>query len=191
MITGAVELAFARPRPGDKVVLPISDRLSAVGKLLTCYAEGRTVDRAIEQEIIRSGRCGTSTLRRILRRSDYSPQYSVEMGGVAALAGRLVDLAAALIQLRFEISATDQRRFRNLALAVVRFAMILMNRRIPAPVQVQYDRQSATFIPLLGEMEHTVALIPQVFAGCSIHPGILTVTRTIYRNQRFFPQTRY
>jgi len=166
VITGAVELLFAQPRPGDKVILPISDRLSAVGKLLTCYSEGRTVDRNIEQEIIGLETRGTSTLRRILRRSDYSPQYSVEMGGVAALAGRLVDVAAALTQLRFEISATDRRRFRNLSLAVVSIRDDLMHRRIPAAVQFTASMESATFIPLLGEMEHTVALIPEVFAGC-------------------------
>ena len=122
MITAAVELAFVRLRPGDEVVLPISERLSAVEKLLTCYAEGRTVDPVSSKRVMRLGTLGTSLLRRTLRRSDYSPQYSVEMGGVVALVGRLVDLAATLTQLSFELSASDQRRFRNLASAVAKYS---------------------------------------------------------------------
>ena len=96
VITAAVELAFVRMRSGDDVILPISDRLSAVDELFTCYAEARAIDSGLEQRVDRLETLGTSLLRRTLRRSDYSPQYSVEMGGVAALVGRLVDLAANL-----------------------------------------------------------------------------------------------
>lgn len=61
---------------------------------------------------------GISLLPLALRRSGYSHQYSAEIGGVAALVGRLIDLAATLTQLSFELSANDQRRFRNLASTV-------------------------------------------------------------------------
>jgi multidrug resistance protein MdtO len=164
VITAAVELAFVRLRSGDEVVLPIAQRLAAVGKLLTCHAEGCTVDSAIEREIIRLDAQGTSLLRRTLRRSDYSPQYSVEIGGVAALVGRLVDLAATLTQLSFDFSATDQRRFRDLAEAVTTIRGDLTNRRIPASIEFDDERQTAGSAPLLGEMEHTVTLIPEAFA---------------------------
>ena len=103
-------------------------------------------------------------LRRALRRSDYSPQYSVEIGGVAALVGRIVGLAATLTQLSFELSANDQRRFRNLAETVAAIRGDLTNRRMPASVQFNYDRQAAGSAPLLGEMEDTVTLIPEAFA---------------------------
>lgn len=165
VVTGAVELAFVQQRPGDEVVLPISDRLSAVAKLLTCYAEGRAVDRGVEQKVIRFGTLGTSLLRRTLRRAGYSSEYSVEMGGVAALVGRLVDLAATLTQLNFVLSASDQRRFGNLAFTVTSIRNDLTSRRILGPVQFNTDDAAVAFVPLLGEMEHTVALIPQAFAN--------------------------
>jgi multidrug resistance protein MdtO len=163
-ITAAVEWAFVRRRSGDEVGLAIAERLAAVGNLLTCYAEGRTVDSAIERELIRLDAQGTSLLRRALRRSDHSPQYSVEIGGVAALVGRLVDLAAALTQLSFELSVSDQRRFRDLAATVATIRGDLTNRRMPASVQFNDDRQTTGSAPLLGEMEHTVTLIPEAFA---------------------------
>ena len=39
VVTAGVELAFVRRLPGDEVVLLITARLSAVEKLLTCYAQ--------------------------------------------------------------------------------------------------------------------------------------------------------
>ncbi|MGB9436031.1 MAG: FUSC family protein [Candidatus Acidiferrum sp.] len=164
VVTGTVELVFQRVRPGDQVVSPITERLAAVENLLTCYAEGRAVDPVIEQKITRLQTLGTSRLRRILRRSDYSWHYSVEMGGVAVLVGRLVDLAATLTQLRFELSVTDQSRFRNLASTVAIIHHDLINRRIPDQVQFNNDEQPASPVPLLSEMEHTATLIPQAFA---------------------------
>jgi len=38
-VTAAVELAFARMKPGDDIVLPIAERLAAVQSLLTGYLE--------------------------------------------------------------------------------------------------------------------------------------------------------
>ena len=165
VITAGLELAFARLRPGDEVVLPITEQLFAVENLLTCYAEGRTVDPAAEQKVIRLEMLGTSTLRRLLLRSNHSHQYRARMGAVAVLVSRLIDLAAALSQLSFKPSAGDQVRFRNLASSIASIRNDLNSRRIPAPVQFNRDEESAPAVPLLGEMENTVTLIPDAFAG--------------------------
>lgn len=164
VITAGVELAFVRGRPGDEVVLPITQRLSAVEKLLMSYAEGAAIDPTVEKEINRLEILGTSMLRRILRRSNYSAQYSTHMGAVAALVGRLVDLAATLTQLTFDLSPTDRRRFRELATSLANIRNDLMNRKIPSPVEFNGDKE-ASKVPLLGEMEHTVTLVTQVFTG--------------------------
>ena len=179
VITGAVELVFVRLRPGDGVVLPIAERLSAVGSLVACYAADCTVDRATQKHIIRLQTLGTSLLRRSLRRSDYSPEYSVEMAGVIVLVGRLVDLAATLMQLSFQSSASDQRRLRDLASTIAAIRDDLINRQIPRPVQFDHEEQPPVFVPLLAEMEHTVSLIPQAFADSkSIHEYVASVQDT-------------
>ena len=105
VVTAVVELAFASMKPGDNVVLPIAERLAAVESLLARYAEGGLVDHATEKKVIRLGMLGTSTLRRVLRRSDYSPHYRSQMSGVVALVGGLVDVAATLTQFRFDLLA--------------------------------------------------------------------------------------
>jgi multidrug resistance protein MdtO len=164
VITAAIELVFDRRRPGDDVVIPISDRLSAIERLMTGYADGAYIDAAIKEQIMQFAMRGTSLLRRILRRSDYPIQYSVEMGGVTALVGRLVDLAATLTELEFEASASDQKRLRNLASALANIRNELLNRRIPGPLQFNTDEEPAG-MPLLREIEHTVSLVPEAFAA--------------------------
>src|SRR5579864_4821051 len=173
VITAAIELVFVRRRPGDDVVVPISERLSAIESLMTRYAEGAYIDAAAKEQIMQFAMRGTSLLRRILRRSDSSIQYSVEMGGVIALVGRLVDLAATLTQLEFKAFASDQKRLRNLASALASIRNELLSRRTPGPLQFGADEEP-TGVPLLPEIERTVSLIPQAFAGSTSIPDSLS-----------------
>ena len=165
VVTALVELALARMKPGDNVVLPIAERLAAVESLLARYAEGGPVDHATEKKVIRLGMLGTSMLRRVLRRSDYSPHYRSQMSGVVALVGGLVDVAATLTQFRFEPSSTDQKQLRNLAATIASIRTDLMNRRIPVSIQFNPNDRPSRGVPLLLEMEIKVALISQVVAG--------------------------
>jgi multidrug resistance protein MdtO len=164
-VTAAVELAFARLKPGDDIVLPIAERLAAVRNLLACYIEDRPVDDATEKKITRMAMLGTSTLRRVLRRSDYSSHYRAQMSGVAALVGGLVDVAATLTQASFGPSGPDQRQLRELAATIASIRTDLINRRIPGSIQFSPDNELSRGVPLLREMEKIVALIPQAFAG--------------------------
>lgn len=151
-------------RPGDDIVVPVATRLAAIHSVLMCYSEGRSVDQATKEKVIRLGMLGTPTLRRALRRSDYSPQYRAQMSGVVALVGRLVDITTALTQLSVEPSRFDQQHLPSLAAAVASIRTDLMYRRIPGSIQVNTEDE-AHRMPLLREMENTIALIPQAFAG--------------------------
>ena len=164
LVTSAVELAFNRTRPGDDTVVPVADRLAAIHSVLISFAERRSLDHAAEEKIIRLGMVGTSTLRRALSRSDYSPQYRAQMGGVVGLVGRLVDLTTALTQLSFEPSGFDQGHLRNLAAAVASIRSDLISRRVPGSIPVTTEKEPHR-VPLLREMENTIALIPHAFAG--------------------------
>ena len=164
VVTSGIELAFGSTRPGDDIVVPVAERLAAVHSVLVSYSELRPVDPAIEKQITRLGVLGTSSLRRSLGRSDYSPQYRAQMSGVVALAGRLVDITAAMSALSVEATDTDQEHFRNLAAAVASIRADLMHRRIPDVIAVN-NEEGPHRVPLLREMENTVALIPHAFAG--------------------------
>ena len=167
VVTGAVELTCIRQHPGDDIILPMTERLSAVEALLNCYAEGCAPDAEAERKILRLATVGTSTLRHVLRRSNLRLPYSAPVGGVAVLIGRLVDLGATLRPLNSDLPADDRRRFRSLASTLAGIRRDLMNRNIPAPVQFNTETEAA--VPLLGEMEHTVTLITDVCEGA--RPG--------------------
>jgi multidrug resistance protein MdtO len=163
-VTSGVEVAFRRMRAGDDIVAPVAERLAAIHSVLVCYSEGRSVDRATEEKVIRLGMLGTSTLRRALARSDYSPQYRALMSGVVALVGSVVDLTTALSELSFEPSSTDQEHLRSLAAVVASIRGDLLGRRIPGAIPTNTEEEPHG-VPLLREMENTIALIPQAFAG--------------------------
>lgn len=168
IVTTAVELAFAHRRPGDDIILPVSEQLASVQDLLVCYAEGCPAQSTTKEAVVKLGMRGTSGLRRALRRSDYSTQYRTQMGGVVSLVGRLVDTAATLTQLRFEPTPESQPAFRNLASAIASIRDDLLNRRIPHLSEAATTQESHHGVPLLREMEDTVALIPRAFEGAQV-----------------------
>jgi multidrug resistance protein MdtO len=165
--TVVVELAFVRSKRGEELLLPLEERLSAVENLLLSYAQYRSPDPAAVKNLIRLDILGTSRLRRLLRRSDYSLSYWSQMSGVIALVGRMVNIAAAQSQLSFESTSADQQQLRNLAGAIALIRLALVNRQVPAPVQVHLSAETARHVPLLREMETVVSMIPMVVAGSS------------------------
>jgi multidrug resistance protein MdtO len=162
VVTAVIELAVARVKPGDEILLPVVERLSAVESFLDCSAEGNPTD-ASKKKIIRFGMLGTSNLRGLLRRSDYSAQYRAEMSGVVALVGRLVDITATLTGLSFKPTNADSEQLRILGKALAVIRTDLMNQRLPGAKHFDLDHASS-HIPLLNEMRNIVSLIPQAFA---------------------------
>jgi multidrug resistance protein MdtO len=162
VVTAVIELAVARVKPGDEILLPVVERLSAVESFLDCSAEGNPTD-ASKKKVIRFGMLGTSNLRHLLRRSNYSAQYRAEMSGVVALVGRLVDITATLTGLSFKPTDTDAEQLRILGTALAVIRSDLMNQRLPGAKHFDLDHVSS-HIPLLNEMRNIVSLIPQAFS---------------------------
>jgi multidrug resistance protein MdtO len=160
MVAAAVELTFVRGNPGDDIVLPIAERLSAVEGLLACYAEDCPPDDASKSKVTRFGMLGTSSLRRLIRRSEYSAQYKMQMSGVVALVGRLVDITAALSELSFEPTDSDMKLLRALGSTIAIIRTDLINRRLSSPIHLDSDH-AFSHVPLLTEMQSIVSLLPQ------------------------------
>jgi multidrug resistance protein MdtO len=186
VVTAAVELAFARVNPGDDIVLPIAERLSAVESLLVCYAEGCPPDDAIKKKVIRFGILGTSSLRRLLRLSDYAAQYKAQLSGVVALVGRLVDITAALSELSFEPTETDTKQLRALGSTLAIIRTDLMNRRTSS--SIHFDSAHApSYVPLLIELQNIVSLIPQAFTDSESMKMHLPLSRDTLQSKLLAP----
>jgi multidrug resistance protein MdtO len=162
IVTALGELAYAEFVPRDDLVQTVSRRLGAVRELLECYSVGPAVDDKTEKQITRLALAGSSALRNNLQRSGYSPHRAEEMGAVVALATRLVDIAANFMNLSFEISDRDRERLRKVESNIAQIQTALVEGRVPSPVETEDARSG---MPLLHEMQTTVALIPQVFSG--------------------------
>jgi multidrug resistance protein MdtO len=162
IITALGELVYAEIVPRDDVLQSVSQRFGTVRELLESYSVGRAVDSKTETQITRFALAGGSALRSNLHRSGYSPHYVEQMGAVVALAVRLLDIAANLMNLSFEPSDQDRERIHRAERNIAQIQAALLQGRIPSPIET-LDAQSS--VPLLHEMEVTVALIPEVFSG--------------------------
>jgi len=160
----AVEVVAARGKPGDEIVSPLSLRLTAVAEVLNHAAEHGVVDDASTKNAVRFAMLGTSRLRRLLCRSDYTEHYKAQMNAVVTAVGRLVDTAATWTQLGWQASLQEREKSRGLAAAMESIRLDLVNRRVPGPLHFPGDENRSLGAPLLYEMEENISVIPQAFA---------------------------
>jgi multidrug resistance protein MdtO len=164
LITVALEIVFAEFSPGDPVIRAVSRRLSAVQQLLTAYADDGKPDPSTNSEIIRLATVGTSRLRITIKRSGSDAHYRDRIGALVALTGRLTDIALTLTYLDMSFSESDRKHALALAgnLELIRAALTEGN--VPRPIQMDLHNDSLE-VPLLRELQDTMSLIPEVFAG--------------------------
>jgi len=167
-VTVAVEYIFHRVRPIPDLILAIESRLQAVEDVLRQVGTDHPVSGKVEEEISQYSALGTSGLRRQLLHSDFTQQFIVQINGAVALLGRLVDLAASLRILRSRQSTAlrqeDRDRCLRLANQVSNLRHDLKQRQLPHAIGV-VNQPEPSDLPLLPEVEQTVALIRQTFSG--------------------------
>jgi len=164
-VTLAVELAFVHRKPGDQIVEPIVERLGTVAKFLECVAERCPMDEKAAGNLARLGMVGTSRLRRILARSNYSHHFVEQMGAVAALTARIVDMASNWTPPNFTLSDDDKKRLRRLTENLATICADLRARRTPHLSQPMPAGSRLSAVPILPELERTVSLMPEAFVG--------------------------
>jgi multidrug resistance protein MdtO len=162
IITALAEFAFAEFSGRDDLLQSIAERFAAVEELLECYVGGRPIDNKTEKHITRLAIVGTSRLRRFLKRSSYAPHYAEQIGAVVALTGRLVDIAANLTSLSFDLTVHDREQLHKLATDLTSIRGALLIGRVPSLVETNGNSRR---VPLLHELEATVSMIPAVFTG--------------------------
>ena len=159
-ITLLVELVFSGFRRGDDLRRSIAERLASVGELLDFLAADQPVDNRTKKSLTRLALSGTSRLRQIVQVSAYSLDYREQMEAVVTLVGRLVDIAANLAYFRIQSSDNARKRLGTLSQHIANLRADLLSARIPPRIEFSDSAE----VPLLREMEKTVALIPDVFA---------------------------
>jgi multidrug resistance protein MdtO len=159
-----MELIFAAFRRTDDLTQGIAERLKSVEDLLVSYADGQPVEAATQAKITRLAMVGTSGLRRILQRSNSSPQYEQQMAGVVALTGRLVDITAYLTEFRGRVPDDDRKRIGKVAQSIAEIRADLTRGAVSRRHDLSDEGEAPPKLPLLLELEKTVSLIPDLFS---------------------------
>lgn len=165
LITVFIELVYSHLNSEDDLLRPIAEMLAAVEEAFGSYAASHPLTEKSKTQLTRYAMLGTSPLRRTLQRSGYAPHYREQMGAVVALVGRLVDLAANAIHLIVELGDEDKKLISILAAKIAGIRRDLLEAKMPAPSEPQTEIDTSHSLPLLREIEQTVALIPHAFRG--------------------------
>jgi multidrug resistance protein MdtO len=175
VVTIIVEYVFRRVHPATDLTEGIEIRLKTVESVLRCAAEERPLDSESQKRLSLYVSVGTSRLRRLILRSQYSPHFKAQMGTAVSLDGQLLDVAAnfqlALSErakpaaaLAPSIDAADKARCQRLADQVEVLRKDLVLKRLPEKIQRPPQEQPSN-LPFLSTMERIVALIPEAFSG--------------------------
>jgi multidrug resistance protein MdtO len=168
VVTIVVEYVFRRVHPTTDLIEGIEVRMQTVENILRCAAAERPLESEWEKRLSMYSTVGTSRLRRLILRSEFSSHFKAQMGTAIALIGRLVDIAAnfqlALSQRTGVIDPADRQRCLRLADEVQGLYQNLTQQRLPAEIK-QPLQEVPSQLPFLSTMESTVALIPKAFSG--------------------------
>jgi multidrug resistance protein MdtO len=171
VITFVMELVFASFRRTNDLSEAIMERLIPVEELLEHYAAGDEVPAAARSELTRLATVGTSRLRSILQRSGFAARHQQHMSALVALVGRLVDIAANLLQFDTRVAGADLDRARKDWQSIAEIRATLSNGATPRVIPPAIHGEAPASIPLLGELETTLSLIHNVFTNAE-SPGL-------------------
>jgi multidrug resistance protein MdtO len=168
VVTIVVEYVFRRAHPTTDLTEGIESRMQTIENVLRSAATEQPLESEWEKRLSMYSTVGTSRLRRLILRSEYSSHFKAQMGTAIALVGRLVDIAAnfqlALSERTEAIDAEDRQRCLGLADEVQVLCKDLMQQQFPAEIK-RPSQEVPSQLPFLPTMESTVALIPKAFSG--------------------------
>jgi multidrug resistance protein MdtO len=177
-----VELIFTRTNAVRQIIMGVTERLDAVETLLRTYAQTNAdIKGSAAHRITGLAIVGTGRLRRQIRTArsndtDFQ-QYLSELSSAIALVGRLVDVSANMLLLSLRPSASDTIRLQALVREMARIRQFIAEKRRPEVCE-NFHIDPHVEMPLLPELEKTVALLPQVFTPAG-ESGYTEVTSPI------------
>ena len=167
-VTVTVEYVFRGVHPITDLLLAGESRLKAIEDVLRQIAANLSFSGDLKKQISLYSALGTSRERRWLLRSDYPANVIAQMNLAAVLVGRLVDLTASLCIIRstqpITLRESDRSRFLRLADEISNLRRCLQQRQLPSAIDIASQPEPSD-LPLLLEIERTVALIPQAFSA--------------------------
>jgi multidrug resistance protein MdtO len=168
VVTIVVEFIFRRVHPATDLNEGIEERLKAVERVMRSAANAQPLEDAVAKRLSLYASVGTSRLRRLIQRSEFSDHYKAQMNTAVSLVGRLADITGSLRLALAEhprpIEPADRDRMNLLADRVSQIERALVLHQLPPQIPRPLHDEPST-VPFLPTLERTLALIPDAFAG--------------------------
>ncbi len=168
VVTVVVEYVFRRVHPATDLSEGIEERLKTVETVLRSAATGQPLADAVDKRLSLYASVGTSRLRRLILRSEFSVHFKSQMNAAVALVGRMVDISAsfrlALAEHTQSMEAPDRERLNRLADHVAEVEQAIKLRQLPPRIPRPMGDEPSS-VPFLPALERTIALVPDAFAG--------------------------
>jgi len=171
----------------DPLIASVDDLLLAVQQAAESIASLHAVPKSIVDRLLQYQMTGTGRLRVTLQRQGVDPTRRAQRSALISLAGRLIGLAANLERTSPQLSSDDAIRLRALAekLAAIRTELRVSGGISPSPPML--EGQPSSSIPVLQEMERTVALLTELFQRDEIVDGSRTLPARDWWRSLFLP----
>jgi len=158
--TEAIYRIFDR---SDPLIASIDDMLLAVQELAESIAGQRAPSKSIHDRVLQYHMIGAGRLRVSLQRQGLDPARRARRSALISLAGRLIALAADLAPTPTRTSGEDAIRLQALAERLRAIRAELRESGGISPSSSELEGPPSSALPMLQEMERTVALITEVF----------------------------
>jgi multidrug resistance protein MdtO len=165
LVTISVEYIVQSFHPQDNLFSELNDRLTAVEDLLQAYGQQTAVSKEAESKLSQYATVGSSGLRMRLSRTRFDPRFTGQMNATISLVDRLVDISANLAHLDLSPDQDERTRMRAAATHIADIRSHLMHRKPPRRLELKTQERPSPGIPLLPDLERTIALIPYAFVG--------------------------
>ena len=147
----------------DPLITSVDDKLLAVQQVAESIASLRAPPKAAVDKVAQYQMTGTGRLRTMLQRQGLDPAQRAQRTALISLASRLIGYAGSLARTSAQPVEDDVIRVRALAARLGKIRSELRESGVVSASPIVLEGPPSFGLPMLQEMEETVALIPEIF----------------------------
>lgn len=162
-VTILAEVVYRIFSHSNPTLSAIDGLLDTASQITRSVARHQPPPHAVRAQAIQYSMVGTGRLRTTLLRQGVAPARRAYLSALIALVGRLIDLATTLDSTACNPTAQDTTRLLALSRRLEEIRTELRESGVIVTASPEATEQPSPSVPLLPELERTVALITQVF----------------------------
>jgi len=171
----------------DPLITSVDDLLLAVQQVTESIANLHGPPKPVLARVLQYQMIGTGRLRTMLQRQGVGPTHRAQRSALISLAGRLVGLAANLERIAPRPSDAAASRLRALSERLEAIRTELRESGVISASPPALEGQPSSSLPMLQEMERTVAVLTQVFQRDEIVEGSQNAPKRDWWRALFLP----